>query len=109
MSDNKHSSYENCNFDRFDEVRDYLKSQGHKPVSPADIDRLFEGWDMYPPGDFSPNKEDVARYMERDMNAIRGANAIYMMTGWEHSKGSRNEKAYAEFLGKQVIIETERM
>jgi hypothetical protein len=109
MSNNEHASYENYNFDEFDRVRDELKILGHHPISPADIDRLFEGWDKYPPADFDPTREDVARFMRRDQNAIEGADAIYMMEGWEHSKGARDEFAHAEFLGKKIMYEIERI
>ena len=100
---------ENFNFDAFDQVRDYLKANGHHPISPADIDRLYEGIDKYFPKNFSPTVEDCARYMRRDLNAIEGADAVYMMEGWEFSKGARVELAFAEFLGKKVMFEVERM
>jgi nucleoside 2-deoxyribosyltransferase len=103
------TGHENYNFDAFDKVRDYLKAAGHHPISPADIDRLYEGWKVYPPAGFVPTDDDRARFMRRDLNAIEGADAIYMMEGWENSKGARVELAYAEFLGKKIMYEIERM
>ena len=53
MTPTKTNQAENFNFDAFDQVRDYLKAAGHHPISPADIDRLYEGWKVYPPAGFA--------------------------------------------------------
>lgn len=99
--------YKNYNFDAFDKLEKYLTDRGHHVVSPASIDRLFEGWNKYPPQDSNFTKNDCIRFMDRDLNAIQGCEAIYMMDGWEESTGAKVEKAYADFIGIDVYYEIE--
>lgn len=99
--------YVRYNFDAFDLARDFLRGKGHTPISPADIDRLFEGWGKYPPPDFDMTPEKMKEIIERDLNALKGCDAIFMLKGWQDSKGARLELAYAEFLGLTVIYEEE--
>jgi hypothetical protein len=101
--------YKNFNFDAFDMARIKVKHMGYHPVSPTDIDRLFEGWDHYPPEDFEPTVDDFKRFIRRDLNFLLElspeTDGIYMLQGWEKSKGAVLELALAEFIGLKVIYE----
>ena len=52
-----------------------------------------------------PKGLDRNRYMPICMAMLDAADAIYMMDGWEDSKGARLEKAYAEYQDKLVLYE----
>ena len=97
--------YENYNFDAFDDAKLDVEELGYHAVSPADMDRLYEGWCTYPPKGWSPSDVDKQRMIDRDLAAIAGCDAIYLLRGWEHSSGAAVEKTYAEFLGKRVIFQ----
>ena len=45
------------------------------------------------------------RYMPICMAMVDACDAIYMMKGWEKSKGACLEKAYAEYQDKIVLYE----
>ena len=66
-----------------------LKGQGHIVINPATM----------------PIGLDPDRYMPICMAMIDGADAIFMMDGWEQSRGARLEKAYAEYQGKDVMYD----
>ena len=102
--------YKHFNFPAFDKAWVYLKRKGYQPVSPADIDRLFEIWSGYPPEDFVPTIEDFKRFIRRDLNFLlelspENGDAIYLLKNWEQSKGARVELALADFLGLKVLYE----
>ena len=101
--------YPNFNFDNFDLVRDALKQMGHVAVSPADMDRLYEGWNQYAPADLPVDHELKVRCMARDMNFIlhnlrpeRG-DGICLLHGWQDSMGAKAEIALAAFLGLRIV------
>lgn len=52
-----------------------------------------------------PKGLDRNRYMPVCLAMVDAADAIYMMNGWEESKGARLEKAYAEYQDKLVLYE----
>jgi nucleoside 2-deoxyribosyltransferase len=95
------------NFDAFDEAKAVLERLGWVPISPADLDRLHEGWGQYPPPDCVVTTADKKRFMTRDIAAINTCDAVFMLTGWEESSGARIEHAYAEYIGLQVIYESD--
>jgi hypothetical protein len=99
------TSYPNLNFDSFDEACERLIDGGDIPISPADLDRLHEGWDCYPPEDLVADKEYHRRVMRRDINTIFECDAIYLLNGWKSSAGARVELALAEYLGLEVMYE----
>lgn len=95
----------NYNFDEFDRMEQQLKDEGYTVVSPAAMDRLYEGWDKYVPDDFVVNSDFVRRCMKRDLDAIYDCDAIYLLKGWEESTGAKAEYALAVCLGLQVIYQ----
>lgn len=73
----------------FDFYEQRLKTQGHIVINPATM----------------PIGLDPDRYMPICLSMIDGADAIFMMDGWEQSRGARLEKAYAEYQGKDVMYD----
>jgi hypothetical protein len=99
------------NFPAFDAAKDFLIAQGLNVISPADMDREH-------------GEEPVANgvqpsyiYAQRDTQAlIRLAednekfglqNGIYMLRGWQASKGASAEHQLAQWLGLDIVYQPE--
>jgi hypothetical protein len=98
------------NFPAFDDARDRLRAAGWEVASPADMDRQagFDPADLPTTHDWSiiPDGFDFNAAFERDIQAVRECDFIYMLDGWEKSKGARAEKAVAEWLGKTIMYQS---
>ena len=101
--------YENYNFPAFDAAEALLRSRCWIPINPAAMDRIQEGWDKYPPEDWKPSPAFNQRVMRRDLDALFGCYAIYMLTGWVASEGAQVELALALYLGLSVFYEKKDM
>ncbi len=97
------------NFPLFNNVTAFLRKMGHEVFNPAekDIERHGEGVAVSATGDL---KDAVALgFSLRDALAddtwyiCKTADAIYMLPGWENSKGARAEHALAVALGHTII------
>jgi len=97
--------YTNYNFDAFDFAKEYLQRKGIVAISPADLDRLYEGWGTYAPDNFVVDKRFKYDCIKRDLNAIYDCDGIYMLNGWEDSTGANLELSLANFLGLNVYYE----
>lgn len=77
------------NFPAFDAARDRLVAQGYEVISPADLDRKC-GW-------LNCSRE----YAARDVAVIlKECHGIYLLTGWEHSRGAAAEFFLARWIAK---------
>lgn len=98
------------NFPAFDAARDRINAEGiFEALSPADLDRAI-GFDPFAlPPDFDwntiPPGFDLDSCIERDTQAIRQCNAIYMLRGWENSTGATAEHHLAKWRKMQVFFE----
>ena len=96
------------NFAEFDAAAAYWQNKGWRVMSPADLDREI-GFDPYGlPADYDWQDLtligfDLNAAIQRDVDALSKCDAIFMLEGWENSKGARAEKAIAEWRGMQVI------
>lgn len=92
---------ENFNFPAFDAAKLFLEQQGHTVTTPADIDRSF--------GFYGTDKEVGASLLERmfkaDLDAIFRCDALYMLNGWEQSRGAFVEFSLAKFLGRKFVYQ----
>lgn len=70
----------------------YLKRLGYEPVNP------FENG--------VPEDADWRDHMRRDINLLTGCDMIYMLHGWELSKGAKLELDVASSCGIEVLFET---
>lgn len=97
------------NFSAFDAANQYLFSIGWDVINPANIDRDngFDPDDLPEDTDWSkaPDDFNLREYFTRDTEALAQCDAIFMLAGWENSKGAKAEKACAEWLGLEVIFE----
>jgi hypothetical protein len=97
------------NFPAFDAARD-LFTPLYEVISPADMDRavgfdamaLPENTDwMEPPPNFS-----FEACVERDLEAVRECDALYMLDGWATSRGACAEHAVGVWMGKTIFYQT---
>lgn len=77
--------------ERFAEVEEKLKWQGHMVYNPAKANS------------YMPEGTTYEEYMEVSFTLLKMADTIYMMSGWEESRGARMELAYAEGMGYRII------
>lgn len=99
------------NFPAFDAVKAELSAKGFTVVSPADMDRKI-GFDPellgsdYDWTDLNQCHFSLMDAIDRDVDALKKCEAIYMLNGWEQSKGAKAEKALAEWIGLKVMYQS---
>jgi hypothetical protein len=81
------------NFKAFDAAKRQLKRQGHKVVSPADIDRMFGITGRERPEDLAAAM--LQRVMLVELRAIGRCDALTLLPGWQRSKGAAIEILWA--------------
>ncbi len=99
------SGYDNLNFPRFYEIEDRLKAEGWDVVNPARLDEEV-GIDPANPPTSDYNYTECAL---RDVRALLDCEAIYLMDGWQHSRGASWERALAKFHSIRRFYETPRL
>jgi hypothetical protein len=100
---------EKYNFPAFDAAAEQLYNQGWDPVNPADLDRALgydpdeapEGFDWT----LIPAELPLKDIVKKDLEALQQCDAIYMLPGWERSKGAKAELAVAIWLDLEVLFE----
>lgn len=64
------------------------------------------GYTVVNPAEISPEQgNDWVYYMRRDIPAMLTCESIFLLKGWENSKGATLEKHIAEALGMLVFFE----
>jgi hypothetical protein len=98
------------NFPAFEATAAMLRSQGHEVFSPAEHDIQTNGEDFHvsnPEGDTKnaeSNGFSLRGALKADLDWICDhAEGIYLMPGWENSRGARTEHALAVTLGLRII------
>lgn len=87
------------NRDAFNQVAQNLTALGASPVNPIDLDKMI-GVEPHPEGDSSGY--DLKKIARTDLGALLECDAIWMMDGWEQSKGACAEHATAEWVGLKI-------
>mgnify|MGYP003629619005 CR=1 FL=1 len=92
------------NFPAFHEADKNLTTLGWKCWNPAKMDIAADGIDRDGMSGHEevPNLKEIAR---RDVDAIFQCEMIYMLRGWENSKGARAEHALANWIGLEIIYQ----
>lgn len=86
------SGMPDLNRDAFANAATYLRARGNDVVSPHEIiDHEHDGWEW-------------SDYMRDDIRALMTCDAIYMLEGWQLSKGARLERYIAQELGFSVMV-----
>ena len=96
------SGHPNLNWDAFDRKEKQLEADGWDVVNPAAMDR-DAGIDPTDLGMY-----DYEEAASRDIDALRSCDAIYMMAGFQFSKGACWERALARDMGLQRYYEIPR-
>ena len=94
------------NFPAFHAAAKFLRSIGHVVVSPAEHDEE-SGFDFSQcdgTEDLAALGFDLKEALMWDLRAVAECDAIFLLPGWENSKGAKAELALAEALGKDVIL-----
>lgn len=81
--------------ERFSEVEEKLKEEGHSVMNPAAVNSML------------PHDTTYEEYMKMSIAMLDICGAIYVMEGWEKSCGANREYGYA--LAKDYIILREEM
>lgn len=105
---------ENFNFEAFDEAEKQWDSHPEwVSTSPAWLDRIagFKPEDLPRDTDWSDPSSvpgfDLRTAIKRDLKALQTCDAIYLLDGWEDSKGAKAEKSVAEWLGLEIMYQTD--
>jgi len=99
------------NFPSFDRQTKALREQGWVVINPAEMDREHgrppSGHLEFDPSTSYRDQEFMREAMERDSVAIcRDCTAIYMLSGWEKSRGAKCEWHLAKALGLDIYYES---
>lgn len=81
--------------ERFQKAEEKLKEAGHMVYNPARANS------------YMPDGTSYEEYMKVSFCLLDLADTIYMLEGWENSKGARRELEYAKEKGKAIIFEKE--
>lgn len=77
--------------ERFANAEKMLCGIGCVPVNPAKVSAQL------------PKETSYNQYIKMSLAMLDMCDSIYMLDGWENSKGARLEKSYAESMGKTVL------
>jgi hypothetical protein len=97
----------------FDAAEKRLTAQGHFVINPHDISPLFGSAEelassfvaAYTIHEYMPEARLARAVMDSDLAAVRSCDAIYLLRGWESSRGAKKELAEAIKYGLQIIQE----
>ena len=90
-----------------------LTAQGHFVINPHRISALFGTAEeleeafaaAYTTNEYMPEARLARAVMDADLAAVRSCDAIYLLRGWETSRGARKELAEALAHGLTVMQE----
>jgi hypothetical protein len=102
--------YPRFNFDNFERYTQILRSMGYVVMSPHEHD-LEVGINPDTDEDSPVYAEADPQLMKDlimwDLNAVANCDAIFLLDGWEKSRGVKAELALAEFLSKTVLYQSD--
>lgn len=95
------------NFDEFLDAEDRLRAEWNvaNPAR-AEMDRGFDPYSMPADTNWHSCPADIDQIIARDIQMILDSDAIYLLDGWEKSKGARAESALAEWLGLEIYFQS---
>lgn len=88
------------NYPAFDAARDKLLADGHEVVSPPDINRRVGIG-----ADHTISETKYQQLLRDDLYGLLACDAIYLLPGWQNSRGATLERQVAMTIGMEVIVE----
>lgn len=85
------NGYPEMNFPAFHKAANNLRSAGFTVINPAELNPDINA--------------DWSDCMDVDIDAVFECKAVYMLNGWEKSKGARIEHRIAKNRGMEIIYE----
>lgn len=79
--------------ERFAEAEIQLKAQGFEVINPAAVNALL------------PRSTSYGKYMDMSRLMLSFCRSIYMLNGWEQSRGAKQEFAWAVLDEKKIYFE----
>lgn len=76
----------------FEKAENFLRDHGYIVINPAQLDEVSEGL-------------SYEQYLRVCYQLIDIADIIFMVSGWQKSKGANAELSYAKSLGKKVMYQ----
>lgn len=76
----------------FKEAECWLRLKGHIPINPSCLNSVLPF-------------ERYSQFMAVDFKLIDLSEAIFMLDGWQNSKGAKSELAYAKSLNKKIMYQ----
>ena len=114
------TNHPDLNRPAFDAAEKRLTAQGHFVINPHRIGALFGTVEelaksfglLYnlpcsanqPPWDHHIDEALARAVMDADLAAVRSCDAIYLLRGWENSRGAKKELAEAIKCGLEVML-----
>lgn len=77
-----------------------VRALGYNPVNPIEVN----GWQDLGDGDLP---ENWRLYLRRDIHTLAECDGIYLLRGWENSRGARLEKLIADGLDLIILYQEE--
>lgn len=90
----KMTGVKDYNYPEFNRAASGLRQAGHEVFNPAEIDVNTKGLTEI---------EKWMKYMEVCMPAVEKCHTIYLLKGWESSKGARLELKKAIEMGHKIV------
>ena len=82
-----------------------LKDNNKQSFIDAKDKLLILGYEVKSPFDITDSEMSYEEYMRFDIRALTFCDCIYMLNGWQDSKGARLEKLIAEAIGLIILYE----
>lgn len=87
------------NFHTFNDAERYARDFGCRPINPHRLDSRAGIETEFLQGHETFSAEEVAGMARRDLEALLACEEVWLLPGWEDSKGAQHEKQVADWLG----------
>lgn len=77
--------------EKFEKAQAYLEGLGYSTINPAKVNGAL------------PEDTTYQEYMNMSMTMLAMADGVYMLTGWQQSKGATQEHTWAVTMGLAII------